>query len=179
MAARDLTAALAQLFTDSELRERFRRDPEAVAELLELESESRPTFCNLNADELERQADCLISKRCHEVSQILPQTWERLGWQEARQLFYQFAATFWPEGHQRHFLDALAFCVFLKRRKISGLVKSEWNWLRFCQSDGRLRIHFVRDLIINGHPYFGLQFFYRRSQKPRWFVIRFPRRFRR
>lgn len=170
----DFTSALAQLLVNAHLRQKFRDNPQAVAEQLNLDPETQAIFCQLQPDQVDRQSNSLISKRFHEVRQFLPRTWANLEPQKAHQLFYRFAATFWPEGHNRHRLDALAFCEFLSRIKSPGLVRSEWNWLHFCQSRSLLRIHFVRDLILENRRHFGVQFLYRRSNLPRWFVIRFP-----
>lgn len=167
-------SALAQLLVKSELRRQFRSNPQAVAEQLNLDRETRAIFCQLSADQVDRQAHGLISKRCYEVRQILPQTWSNLEPQEARDLFFRFAETYWPEGHNRHRLDALAFCEFLDQTKTPGLVRAEWNWLDFCLSRRRFRLHFVRDLKFGTRPHTGIQLFYRRSGVPRWFVIRFP-----
>ena len=171
---RDFPSALALLLVDAELRQEFRINPTVLADKLNLESAARSIFCQLPPEQLDRQAQGLVSKRCYEVRQLLPRTWANLGPDEALRLFHLFAPSYWPEGHHRHRQDALAYCEFLNQRRTQGLVRAEWNWLRFCESSHRWRIHFVRDLGIGNRRRAGFQLLYRRSNGPAWFVFVLP-----
>jgi hypothetical protein len=146
-------ALLSRLLSDSQLRQRFREDAQSVA--LELaDDEADVTFLlAIDHAQLEAQAETLVSKRQHEVAQLLPLTWKQLG-QEAAGLFRTYAAeSAWPEGHTRHLGDAIEFGLWLSRRSQHEPVGSEWNRIRFAASGRRLAARIVRDRRVR----FGLQ----------------------
>ncbi|MGZ0172527.1 MAG: hypothetical protein ACKVHE_23555 [Planctomycetales bacterium] len=137
-------AVLARLLSDVELRRRFVEDPERVA----LEITDAPllvTFLvGLNPAQLEAQAVTLVSKRQHEVSELLPKTWRRLG-ATAASLFRAYAAgSVWPGGHTRHLQDAEAFARWLTTKADCRPEMAEWNRVRFALSGRRAEIRFVR-----------------------------------
>ncbi|MFQ5734273.1 MAG: hypothetical protein ACE5KM_20235, partial [Planctomycetaceae bacterium] len=70
---------------------------------------------NLDAEELQRQADCYIHKRYYEMAELIPASLGLIG-RGARRLFRQYATDNWPEGHRRHLNDAIEFVRFAGRR---------------------------------------------------------------
>ena len=137
------TEALAQMLSNRELRVHFRDDPQAVAVRLRVPDESVSAFLTLDPDQLDRQADCLVRKRFHEVTHLIPGTIRRLG-PEAEALFLEFAATVWPEGHRRHHEDAERFCDWLSRHRRCPEARFEGNLLRFRNHRRKFAVHVVR-----------------------------------
>ena len=68
----DFTTAFARLLVAPALRRTYRHKPAAVARQLAVAESQRKAFCNLDPDNLERQAAGLISKRRYEVAQRRP-----------------------------------------------------------------------------------------------------------
>ena len=171
----DFTTAFARLLVDPSLRRTYRHEPAAVASQLAVAESQREAFCNLDPDNLERQAAGLISKRRYEVAQIIPDTWARLKAARESDLFRDHAIAYWPTGHQRHQQDAFEFCRWLIRHDKRLVVHSEFNWLRFRLSRHWLRIHCTRDMILDGRLHSGIQFCYRWRGKARWYAYGIPK----
>ena len=170
----DFTTAFARLLVDPALRRTYRHKPAVVARQLAVAENQRKAFCNLDPDNLERQAAGLISKRRYEVARIIPQTWNRLTVAEESALFQNHAIAYWPTGHKRHQQDAVEFCRFLIRHDKRLVVRSEFNWLRFRLGHHWVRIHCTRDLILDGQLHSGIQFCYRWRGKARWYAYGVP-----
>jgi len=156
----DLTTAMARLLTDSELRLAFRDDCEQLANELNLCCDDRAAFLGLDVDQLDQQADGLISKRREEVARLIPETWQRLG-PSSDPLFRSFAESFWPASHKRHTEDAVAFAKFLQAQSIIVVYQPELNWRQFQLSDRRWRFCWIRDYLVNEEPHRALQLLYR------------------
>jgi hypothetical protein len=136
----DFTTALARLLGNAALREKFATDPSAVAEQMGIRDEDRASLIALPSAELEFQAGTLLRKRFHEARKLAPKTFSQLG-QESWNRFKNYADSHWPEGHQRHVLDALAFCEHLQTPS-----NSERNRLHFIASRRRLMLRWTTDL---------------------------------
>lgn len=167
--ARSQVALLSRLLSDSHLRQQFYEDRERVAVELADDDADATFLLTIDPVQLEAQAETLISKRQHEVAQLLPLTWKQLG-HDAADLFRAYAAeSAWPEGHTRHLLDAVEFGLWLSRRSQHKPVGLEWNRTRFAASDGDLAAHFVHERPMR----FGLQILFRqRSGQIRQLVLR-------
>lgn len=164
----DLTTALARLLTDARLREEFRKAPERTADSLHVSSADRASFCELDAEALEFQAQGLIFKRFHEVLKWLPQTLCCLEGR-GKTHFLKYANTYWPKGHRRHQLDALEFCRYLLEQRICGVNTFEFHWLQFQSDDKKVELHFFHDIPMRKRLRRGWIMFYRTLyQRPAW-----------
>ncbi len=152
----DLTTALGRLLADSTLRERLRRDPEGVARALGI---GAGDLLALDADDLERQAEGLISKRFHEVRKRMPRTLNVLN-PGSLELFKQYAQGVWPTGHLRHARDAEGFAVHLKRLGLP-VSPSEWQRVKFQLGSGCAAIHYAPDVVSGGKCRRALQVLFR------------------
>ncbi len=139
---------LARLLAHPELRAAFRRDPAAIA----------GEFASLDPEALDRQAELLVEKRRHEVSKLLPRTFQALG-PSVKSTFAAHASRFWPEGHRRHLADAVAFGRFLRGHP--ALRRSEWNRVRFELEGGRWALRLVPDARVRGRERAALQVLWR------------------
>ncbi len=159
----------ARLLSDRQLRASFRRDPGATARSSGLRDTDLAIANEIDADDLEAQAETLITKRMRAVEQLLPFTWDRVG-DDAAEHFRDYAQTSWPAGHRHHLLDAAGFCEHLRRHRIPSVCRAEANLARFAGGTARLRLHLVGNLCIDGRRRPGLQVLYRRSGRVRQFV---------
>lgn len=141
-----------------------------------MSSSDRACLLALNHEDLAQQADGLISKRFYEVRQFIPMTLKALP-MRGRKLFFKFADDYWPEGHQRHLLDALGFARFLEQE--GGDVspnRFEQNWLSFLISERKWSFHLLNDFPWKDRIYYAIVFFYRtRSGTPRYGAFTLPR----
>ena len=104
---------------DKRLRASFRTDPVAIARELKIRPPEIALFVAMNPDQLDAQADILVQKRFHEVGKWLPLTFNALG-EQAGIEFIAYSATFWPESHRRHLLDAARFARRAGSSKVSA-----------------------------------------------------------
>jgi hypothetical protein len=112
----ELEGALARLYTDDALRERFFADPESVGSTLGLDGDESARLASSDRARIDLFADTLRTKRYGEVSRLLPRTLAAAGEGEFRSLFFEFAKTFIPEGVHKHNADALAYANWLAER---------------------------------------------------------------
>ena len=106
-------AALARLYTDPELRERFFADPAAVAAAMGLGPDDASRVARVDRGQVEAFAESLVIKRFGEVRPALPRSLAALGDEALRERFFAFAAGFLPTGAHKHVADALAFADHL------------------------------------------------------------------
>ncbi|QDV15587.1 hypothetical protein Pan153_02010 [Gimesia panareensis] len=159
MNAPDTVRVLALLLHNQSLRDQLRTNPAAFIAAQELSDEAAQVIASLDCDQLDRQAEALLSKRRFQVAQIIPQTWHSLGPAASQQFQNYVEQTTWPESHQKHERDALRFCDYLQRQHIPGYRKSEHNWLKFRLRKCWFRIHWVTDLVIDQRRFCGIQVF--------------------
>jgi hypothetical protein len=144
MGLTEIQRALAQLYTDAGLRERFLADPRAVARALGLDRDDAEHLARLPAQPLRIFARSLLQKRMNAVARLLPLTHEGLG-PEWEALFLRYADTRVPAGTQRHREDAIAFAAFLARLPgtegiepwLADLVRYEAAWLQAARPECR------------------------------------------
>ena len=147
----DLTTALGRLLRDTSLRDSFSRDPHAVAVEIGIRDCDYKTFVELSSVEIEHQSLTLLQKRFHEIQKLAPLTCGLVG-TRAWGSFISHASAYWPEGHNRHVLDALGFC-----ERISGRCRSELNRLQFALRKRRFAIHAVKNFKIGARERAALQ----------------------
>lgn len=154
---------LALLLQNQNLRDQLRSNVSAFITKQGLSDEEAKIIASLDCDQLDRQAEALLSKRRSQVAHIIPQTWSSLGRDAINQFQEYVEHAKWPETHHKHELDAQQFCKFLKQRRVQGYLKSEHNWLNFRIHNCWFRIHWVTDLVINNQKFRGIQVFGRNS----------------
>lgn len=164
----DATVSLmSRLLSDAELRRQFHEDRQSVVARLTDDPEAMAFLESVDSQQLDAQAETLISKRQHEVAELMPQTWLKLS-DDAGPLFRNYVEQApWPEGHLRHVLDALEFATWLSHSQ-HAVVGSERNRITFAASDGRFSIRLLR----NDTVLFGVQILMRqRSGRIRQSVL--------
>lgn len=112
MGLNEVQRALAQLYTNKELREKFLSNPKEIASLFDLNSTDIEHLTALSAFHLEEFANSLQYKRLGEVSKILSLTEKSLK-SKFRELFLEFTSNYLPSGIKKHRDDALAFAKFI------------------------------------------------------------------
>lgn len=162
----DWLAFESKLLSSRSLRAEFERDRVAVAESMGLSESDLPLVRDLDLTALGLQAGTLVNKRYAAVADLLPVTSQAVG-PAMRGWFEQYADTFWPEGHQRHLLDALRFHAFLMAHKVAGVCRAERHLLRFRLDGGRLRIRFAMDVPIGYYRHAGVMILRRRGANVR------------
>lgn len=155
----DFVTALGQLLSSPALRASFAANPHGVADMLDVDNKDRALFTSLSPQQVNTQAELLITKRMHEVHKFLPQTFRILG-NDGTDLFYNHAINYWPNSYRRHHEDAYQFCQYLKQNRIS-LDQGEFNKIRFILSRKHLGLSVARDALIDGKKYPVVQLFYK------------------
>ncbi|MGH1395640.1 MAG: hypothetical protein ACRAVC_16675 [Trichormus sp.] len=128
---------LAQLYTNTQLRERFFSNPQAVGLEMGLSSDEAQELAQLSAKQVNVFANSLKWKRLGEVRELLPRTAEAMG-KNFTTLFWRYAENPIPQGIKKHRQDAIAFANFiiqvaqtqeLEPAWIGDLVRYEKTWL--------------------------------------------------
>lgn len=114
MGLAEFQSALARLYTDTALRERFFADPQGTGAALGLNDQEVRRLAQVSAQQVHFVARALVNKRLNEARKLLPLTTQVLGQQFAA-LFRRHAETSIPSGTKKHRNDALAFVAFLAR----------------------------------------------------------------
>ncbi|MDG1890417.1 MAG: hypothetical protein P8L18_03820 [Verrucomicrobiota bacterium] len=172
----DFTTALSLLLSRSDFRRRLKETPGALLDEWNMNAEDRTSLLSIDLDHLEQQANGLISKRFHEVRPLLPMTLKELP-MHGRKYFFKFADSFWPEGHHRHVLDALAFARFLERQKGDTCSNHfEKAWLTFLIGNRRWITHALADFPWKNRLYYAWVIMYRNHKNiPRYGAFTMPR----
>src|SRR4249919_2832862 len=106
MGLAEVQLVLAQLYTNTALRERFLSDPQAVGTELGLAPTEIQEVAQISARQVTLFANSLRSKRFGEIRKLLPLTYKVLG-QKLHALFQQYAETYVPHGIKKHHDDAI------------------------------------------------------------------------
>jgi hypothetical protein len=106
--------ALAQLYTDTRLRERFLADPLTVCRELGFSEEEASRIASIPPARVASFARSLHNKRLAEVGKILPLTSRVLG-KLFNENFESYAEKHLPGGTKKHLGDALAFATHLQK----------------------------------------------------------------
>lgn len=171
MATHDFTSALAQLLQDGELRDLFRRDPQAAADRLRLDPENRKVIVGLSASNLEAQAEVLLRKRFEQVLAFAPETCAKLpegGWHE----FRAYARFNWPGEGGGGAVDARDFSRNLLANG-KPIFAPEFVRLEFLCGNAPFAVRFINGYPANGKPRAALQIFLRRRNGWREWVFVF------
>ncbi|MFS0519318.1 hypothetical protein ACEYW6_32125 [Nostoc sp. UIC 10607] len=143
---------LAQLYTNTDFRERFFANPETVCVELGLSSDEAQKLAQLSVQEVNIFANSLKWKRLGEVRELLPRTARALG-KNFTALFWRYAQTYLPKGIKKHREDAIAFANFIATVAeeenlyppwISDLVRYEKIWLLAYEPTSYLNICWFR-----------------------------------
>ncbi|MCC5634968.1 hypothetical protein LC593_03700 [Nostoc sp. CHAB 5844] len=146
---------LAQLYTNSEFRERFFANPQAVAVELGLSCDEAQQLAQISAQEVNIFANSLKWKRLGEIHELLPRTAKVLG-KNFNTLFWRYAQTHLPTGIKKHREDAIAFANFINKMAenedlepiwISDLVCYEKTWLLAYELGNCLRVCWLRHTV--------------------------------
>lgn len=105
---------LARLYTDAALRERFFRDPKAVATELGLDPDDAQQLAQLSVSRVSFFAGSLVRKRLNEVRKLLPLSSRVLG-RTFGNLFWRYAETHTLEAYKPHQQDAVNFAIYLQQ----------------------------------------------------------------
>ena len=118
--------ALAQLYADTRLRERFLADPLAVCRELGFDDEESRRIAAIPPARLTSFARTLHNKRLAEVTKLLPLTSRVLG-RAFNEAFERYAETHLSGGTKKHLGDALAFAAHLQ--KVLRKEKHQPRWV--------------------------------------------------
>ena len=114
MDLKEIQQALARLYTDASLRERFQRDPDQAARKEGWEQSTVAYLARVSACRMEQFARQLKGKRLGEVRDLLPRTAEALGGRFTG-LFLVYADISVPSGVHKHRDDARDFAAWALR----------------------------------------------------------------
>jgi hypothetical protein len=143
---------LAQLYTNSEFRERFFANPQVVGTELGLSGDEAETLAQLSAQEVNIFANSLKWKRLGEIRELLPRTAKVLG-KNFTSLFWRYAETHLPTGIKKHREDAIAFANFMTKMAqaeniepawVADLVRYEKTWLLTSEPGSRFQVCLFR-----------------------------------
>lgn len=143
---------LAQLYTNTVLRERFFANPQVVCEEFGLSFDEAKQLAQLSAQQVNLFASSLKRKRLGEVRELLPLTHRVLG-KDFSKLFWQYAETYIPKGIKKHLEDAIAFANFIEKvtdsdriepSPVVELVRYEKAWLEAAEPTRRLTAYKFR-----------------------------------
>jgi hypothetical protein len=112
MALAQTQQVLAQLYTNTEFRERFFANPQTVGVELGLSCDEAQQLAQLSQQEVNVFANSLKWKRLGEIRELLPRTAKALG-RNFTTLFWRYAETYLPTGIKKHREDAIAFANFI------------------------------------------------------------------
>ena len=116
---------LAQLYTNTVLRERFFENPQAVGKELGLSFDEIQQLAQLSSQQVNFFANSLKRKRLGEVRKLLPLTQKSLS-KEFSPLFWRYAETDLPQGINKHWQDALNFCTFIEKVALTEGLEQPW-----------------------------------------------------
>lgn len=143
---------LAQLYTNTEFRERFFANPQAVGTELGLSCDQVQQLAQLSAQEVNIFANSLKWKRLGEIRELLPRTAKVLG-KNFNTLFWRYSETHLPTGIKKHREDAIAFANFMIKVAqhenippawLDDLVRYEKTWLLAYEPGSFLKICWLR-----------------------------------
>jgi hypothetical protein len=143
---------LAQLYTNTEFRERFFANPQAVGEELGLSGDEAQQLAQVSVQEVNKFANSLKWKRLGEIRELLPRMAKALG-KDFNTLFWRYAQTHLPTGVKKHREDAIAFANFinnvaqnenLEPAWLGDLVRYEKAWLLAYEPVSRFTVCWFR-----------------------------------
>jgi len=172
----NLQTFLARLLSDRQLRNRYLAAPAAVQRAHGLDRSAADALASMDAPARQRQAETLLAKRYSEITAALPETCRKIG-PHCRCLFDDFAEYAWPQGHDRHRRDAIAYLEYLTGQGVD-ISTAERRRLRFQDSARALQIGWRHTQTRYGLRN-GLQLLYRfrgRQHESFIFLCQLPRK---
>lgn len=115
MGLAELQGALARLYIDRQMRDRFFTDPADVGAELGLDADEALSLSRTPRRQVEQFADSLRRKRRDQVRRVVPIAARALGSRYA-ELFEQYAGESAPRGSKADLDDACGFVDTLRRR---------------------------------------------------------------
>jgi hypothetical protein len=177
---------LAQLYTNTEFRERFFANPQAVGGELGLSCDEAQQLAQVSVQEVNIFANSLKWKRLGEIRDLLPRTAKALG-KNFNTLFWRYAQTYLPTGVKKHREDAIAFANFinnvaqnenLEPTWLGDLVRYERAWLLAYEPVSRFNICWFRHAIhsdFNAQPTLAIWLRLSGRSQLRHFILTLPK----
>ena len=116
---------LAQIYTNSKLRDDFLSNPDAVGRTLGLNCQEIQQLSQLSSQEVNLFANSLKRKRLGAIHKLLPLTNKVLN-KEFDRLFFRYAETYLPTGSKKHLFDAIQFAQFIEQMNTTEYIKPAW-----------------------------------------------------
>jgi hypothetical protein len=115
MGLAEVQSALARLYIDSTLRDRFFAEPSAVAAELGLDAEEARGLARLPRRQVEQFADSLRRKRRGQVRRVIPIAARSIGASRFAELFERYATESAPRGSKADLDDVAGFVDTIRR----------------------------------------------------------------
>jgi hypothetical protein len=115
MGLAEVQGALARLYIDPKLRERFFAEPVVVGNELGLGSEESLSLSRIPRRQVEQFAESLRRKRRVQVGRVVPIAAKAIGGSRFAELFERYAAESAPRGSKADLDDAIGFVKALRR----------------------------------------------------------------
>jgi hypothetical protein len=125
MSLKSVQNLLAQIYTNSQMRQDFLKNPEQIGKTFGLNAEEIKQLSQISSSQVHIFANSLKNKRLGEVRELLPFTYQVLG-KEFNKLFWQYAETYLPAGIKKHRDDAVAFSLFLENLSQTQKIEPVW-----------------------------------------------------
>lgn len=125
MSLKSVQNLLAQIYTNSQMRQDFLKNPEQIGKTFGLNAEEIKQLSQISSSQVHVFANSLKNKRLAEVREVLPFTYQVLG-KEFNKLFWQYAETYLPAGIKKHRDDAVAFALFLENLTQTQEIEPVW-----------------------------------------------------
>ena len=114
MGLAEVQGALARLYIDPKLRDRFFDDPSVVGAELSLSAEEAQSLATIPRRQVELFADSLRHKRLDQVRRVIPIAAEAIGGRRFSALFDRHATDSPPRGSKADLVDAVGFVEALR-----------------------------------------------------------------
>ena len=115
MGLAEVQAALARLYVDPALRDRFFADPAAIGADLGLDAEEAMGLARIPRRQVEQFADSLRHKRRDQVRRVVPIAARAIGGDRFAELFERYATESAPRGSKADLDDAAGFVEAIGR----------------------------------------------------------------
>jgi hypothetical protein len=115
MALAEIQSALARLYTDAMLRDRFFAAPLLVGEQLGLSADDASDLARIPRREVDQFAQSLRRKRRDQVRRVVPNAARSIGGRRFAELFERYANESSPRGSKAGLADAAGFVAAVRR----------------------------------------------------------------
>jgi hypothetical protein len=111
----EVQGALARLYIDAMLRDRFFAEPSAVAAELGLDAEEARGLARIPRRQVEQFADSLRHKRRDQMRRVIPNAARAIGGSRFAELFERYVTESAPRGSTADLDDAIGFVEAIRR----------------------------------------------------------------